>query len=81
MRKVAVLGIGQTKISEHWAVSLRELAANAVLAALKDADRSRVDGLFVGNMLSGSLNQQGNLASLIAEWSGLNPAESLHQPG
>jgi acetyl-CoA C-acetyltransferase len=76
MRKVAVLGIGQTKISEHWGISLRELAAKAVLAALQNADRSRVDGLFVGNMLSGSLNQQGNLASLIAEWSGLIPAEA-----
>jgi len=77
MRKVAVLGIGQTKISEHWDMSLRDLAAKAIHSALQDAVRSRVDGLFVGNMLSGSLNHQGNLASLIAEWSGLNPAEAV----
>jgi len=77
IRKVAVLGIGQTKISEHWDFSLRELASNAVLAALQDADTPRVDGIFVGNMLSVSLNQQGNLASLIAEKSGLLPSEAV----
>ena len=77
MRKVAVLGIGQTKISEHWDMSLRDLAAKAIHSALQDAGRTRVDGLFVGNMISDSLNHQSNLASLIAEWSGLNPTEAV----
>lgn len=77
MREVAVLGIGQTPISEHWGISLRDLAASAVRSALKDADRSRVDGLFLGNMLSCSLNHQVNLAVLIAEWSGLSSTEAV----
>jgi acetyl-CoA C-acetyltransferase len=77
MREVAVLGIGQTPISEHWGTSLRDLAASAVKSALKDADRSRVDGLFLGNMLSCSLNHQVNLAVLIAEWSGLRSTEAV----
>lgn len=76
MRKVAVLGIGQIKISEHWDISLRELATKAISAALEDAGMKRVDGLFIGNMLSGSLNHQENLGALITEWSGLHPAES-----
>ena len=37
MREVAVLGIGQTPANEHWDKSLRELAGEAVLAAMQDA--------------------------------------------
>jgi hypothetical protein len=32
---------------------LEDLAAEAIFAALRDASRASVDGLFVGNMLSG----------------------------
>jgi acetyl-CoA C-acetyltransferase len=75
MRKVAIQGIGQTKISEHWGKPLKDLAAEAILAALEDAGRDSVAGLFVGNMLSGSLNHQENLGVLIPDWTGLTPAE------
>ena len=34
MRQVAILGIGQTKIDEHWELSLREIGGNAAFAAL-----------------------------------------------
>lgn len=77
MREVAVIGIGQTPISEHWDRSLRELAGEAIFAAFKDANIMRADGLFVGNMLSGSLNQQENLGALIADWVGLGNVESV----
>ena len=77
MREVAILGIGQTPISEHWGISLRDLATSAVKSALQDAGRSRVDGLYLGNMLSCSLNHQVNLAVLVAEWSGLSSAEAV----
>jgi len=77
MRKVAVLGIGQTKVSEHWDKSLKDLAGEAIQGALSDAGRTPIDGLFVGNMLSGSLNQQENLGVLITDWCGLTPAEAL----
>ncbi len=77
MRKVAILGIGQTKIDEHWDKSLKELAGEAIFAALIDANLEAVDGLFVGNMLSGSLNHQENLGALIADWAGLRHAEAI----
>ena len=77
MRKVAVLGIGQTKISEHWGISLKEIAGNAIFAALEDAERESVEGIFIGNMLSGSLNKQENLGSLLADWAGLKPVEGV----
>jgi acetyl-CoA C-acetyltransferase len=77
MRKVAIIGIGQIQVSEHWEKSLRELAGEAILAALVDAGRDKADGLFVGNMLSGSLNRQENLGVLIADWIGLHHAEAV----
>jgi acetyl-CoA C-acetyltransferase len=77
MRQIAIVGIGQTKVAEHWELSLRELASRALLDALHDADRPSVDGLFVGNMLSGSLERQNNLGSLIADWVGLHDKEAV----
>ncbi len=70
MRKVAIIGIGQTKIHEHWGLSIRELAGEAIFATQKDAGRKKFDALFVGNMLSGLLDQQNNLGSVIADWVG-----------
>jgi len=77
MRSVAIIGIGQTKIDEQWERSLRQIAAEAICAALKDAGHESADGLFVGNMMSGVLDQQNNLAALVAEASGMNPAEAV----
>jgi acetyl-CoA C-acetyltransferase len=77
MREVAVIGIGQTPVSEHWDKSIRMIAGEAVLAALADAGRERVEGLFIGNMLSGALNRQENLGALIADWVGLQGAEAV----
>jgi len=77
MRKVAILGIGQTRVSEHWDKSIRELAGEAVFAALNDARCDTADGLFVGNMLSGILNKQENLGVLIADWIGLKEREAF----
>ena len=48
MREVAIIGIGQTAVDEHWDKSLRELATDAILNALGDAGRDKVDGIFVG---------------------------------
>ena len=77
MREIAILGIGQTPVDEHWEKSLRELAGEAIFAALDDAQRTSADGLFVGNMLSGMLSKQENLGSLIAEWVGLPGIEAF----
>ena len=43
MRKVAILGIGQIKVDEHWDLSLRELGGNAAFAALQDSGVDKVD--------------------------------------
>ena len=75
MREVAIIGIGQTPIKEHWEKSLRELAGEAIFAAMEDAQINSIDGLFIGNMMSGSANHQQHLGAYIADWAGLNYIE------
>lgn len=70
MRQVAIIGIGQTPVDEHWDKSLRELAGEAIFATLKDARRSSAEGVFIGNMLSGKLSKQENIGALLADWIG-----------
>jgi len=77
MTRVSIIGIGQTSVGELWDVSIRDLGAQAVLAALHDAGIERPDALYVGNMLSGPLASQEQLATLIADWSGLRGIEAL----
>jgi acetyl-CoA acetyltransferase len=78
MRKVAVLGIGQIPVDEHWEKSVRHLAGDAAITAIADAhfEPTAVESLYVGNMLSGSLNKQESLAALIADWVGLRGIEA-----
>jgi acetyl-CoA C-acetyltransferase len=71
MRKVAILGIGQTAIGEHWDRSLRDIGGEAALAALQDAGVEKVDSLYVGNMLSPLIDGQNQLGAFFADWIGL----------
>jgi acetyl-CoA C-acetyltransferase len=77
MRQVAVIGIGQTKVDEHWDKSLRDLAGDAALAALADSGLQQVDAVYVGNMMSGSANRQQHLGAYIADWIGMRGAETF----
>jgi acetyl-CoA C-acetyltransferase len=77
MREIAIIGIGQTCISENWEQSIREIAGEAIFSALQDAGREEADGLFVGNMLSGLISSQENLGALIADWVGFHGKETF----
>ena len=79
MREVAILGVGQTAVAEHWSLSLRQLAAQAGRAALHDAglEPAQIQALYVGNMTSGSLNAQQHLGALVASELGLEGAEAM----
>lgn len=76
MRDVAIIGIGQTPVDEHWDKSLKELAGDAIFAALADANRDSAEALYIGNMLSGILSKQENLGGLISDWIGLPGMEA-----
>jgi len=77
LREVSIVGFGQTKVGEHWDRSLRHLAGDAVLAAMKHAGIERVDVLYVGNMLSGVLTGQEHLGALVADFVGLRGVEAV----
>jgi acetyl-CoA C-acetyltransferase len=77
MRKVAILGIGQTKIGEQWEKSLREIGGDAAFAAMQDAGIEKVDSLFVGNMLSPLVSGQNQLGAFFADWIGLWKQEAV----
>jgi acetyl-CoA C-acetyltransferase len=77
MRKLAILGIGQIKVDEHWELSLRELGGNAAFAAMQDAGMEKVDALFVGNMLSPLVSGQNQLGTFFSDWVGLWGREAV----
>ncbi len=81
MRPVAILGIGQTVVEEQWDKSIREIAAEAAVAALHDAGRESVEGVFVGNMMSSIVNAQANLGALVADWAGIKFGEPRRGAG
>ncbi len=77
MRDVAILGIGQVPVGEHWDKRLVELAGEAVFAALEDAGVKRVEALYVGNMMAGQLDKQTHLGALISDWIGFRGIEAM----
>ncbi|MCB8922906.1 MAG: thiolase domain-containing protein [Ardenticatenaceae bacterium] len=77
MNAASIIGIGQTDVREHWDTSIRHLAWYAIEAALDDAQISKVDALYVGNMLAGQLSHQNHLGALIADFSGMRGIEAV----
>ena len=77
MREVAILGIGQVPVGEHWDKRLVELAGDAVFKALEDAELKRVEALYVGNMMAGQLDKQSHLGALISDWIGFRGIEAM----
>jgi len=77
MTDVSVIGIGQTKVGEHWDTSIRHLAWYAIEAAMDDADTTSIDALYVANMMAGHLSHQDHLGALIADFAGLRGIEAV----
>lgn len=77
MRRVSIIGVGQTPVGEHWQRSLRHLAYEAVSAAMKDAGIEGAHAMYVGNMLSGEISNQSHLGALIADFCGLRGIEAV----
>lgn len=76
MSDVVIAGIGQTPVGESWEISIRELAFNALEAALEDSGRLLPQALFLGNMVAPMLSRQAHLGALVADFAGLNGIEA-----
>lgn len=81
MREVVIVGIGLTPAGEHWDRSLRDLAWEAMAAALREAEGLRPQMLVVGNMLGGLLSHQTHLGALLADYAGLKGVEAFTVEG
>jgi len=77
MTTASIIGIGQTDVKEHWETSIRHLAWYAIEAALDDAHITKVDALYVGNMLAGQLSHQMHLGALVADFAGMRGIEAV----
>ncbi len=73
MRRVAVIGVGDTEFGELWDESFRDIGIKAGLAAVADANigADKIDALYVGNMSAGRFIDQEHIGALIADYSGL----------
>jgi acetyl-CoA C-acetyltransferase len=76
MHNVSIVGIGQTPVGEHWELSQRQLALQAMQAALDNAGIRSVDAIVVGNALGGTLSDQNHLGALLADFAGLRGTEA-----
>jgi acetyl-CoA C-acetyltransferase len=82
-RGVAVVGIGQTDVGEHWDTGLRQLAFGAVDQAIKDAniEPGQIDAVIVGNALGGLISNQNHLGALVADFMGIRGTEAFRVEG
>ncbi len=73
MRRVAIIGVGDTEFGELWDMSFRDIGIQAGLAAVADANVSaeQIDALYVGNMSAGRFIDQEHIGALIADYAGL----------
>jgi len=73
MRNVAVVGVGETAFGEHWEKSLRALAVEAGIAAIRDAniEGADIEAMYIGNMSAGKFIGQEHLAALAVDQAGL----------
>jgi acetyl-CoA C-acetyltransferase len=79
MRKVSVIGIGETKYGKHPDMSLRTLISEAANKAIRDSgiDPSRLEALFIGNFNGSQLNGQSLISALAAEEIGLGNISAI----
>lgn len=78
MKDVYIVGIAQVPVNKDSEVQARSLGAAAVREALDNAgvDAGRVDALYVGNMMAGTLGHQQQLGGLVADYAGLSGVEA-----
>lgn len=73
---VLILGVGQTGVGEHWELSLRELALDAISKAREEAGGIRPEAIYVANMLAPILSNQAQLGAYLADFAGLRGVEA-----
>ena len=73
---VVIAGVGMMPVGEHWELSLRHLALEAMTAAQADAGGLRPQAIYVANMLAPALSGQSHLGALLADFAGMRGVEA-----
>ena len=83
MRKVAVIGIGETKMGKLPDKSLRELILEAGTRALSDAgiEKQGIQALYMGNFNSSYFCNQSHIGPLASEVLGLGNIPTIRTEG
>ena len=83
MRKVSVIGIGETKMGRLADRSLRDLVDDAGNKAIADAgiDKSRIGAVYMGNFNSSYLCGQAHMGPLVSEALGLKNIPTVRTEG
>ena len=66
LRGVAIIGAGMASVSAASGKTLAQLFVDAATKAIEDSGVGRIDSIYVGNMLSGFLQNQEHLGALMA---------------
>jgi acetyl-CoA C-acetyltransferase len=74
---VYITGVSQSVVEKKSEQSLKELGSKVINEAIINSGIEKIDALYVGNMLSGTLNNQQQLGSLLANAAGLKKIEAL----
>lgn len=74
---VVIAGVGQIPVGEHWGTPLRTLAAESILAALKDSPGLSPQVMYIGNALGVPVSRQANLGALLTDDAGLRGMEGV----
>ena len=63
MRRVYIVGIGQTPVTKGQDIRGRYMARDAIGAAIENSglDKDKISALYVGNMMAGILGRQQQL--------------------
>lgn len=80
MRNVFVSGIGMTKFGKHDR-SMKSLLVEACRDALIDAGHPKVDAVYIGNFMGGSLGNQEVLGSMVVNELGLGTIPAVKTEG
>jgi len=66
LSNAAIIGVGTIPVKSSSGKSLTELFVQAAKEAIEDSGVSKIDAIYVGNMMSGFLQNQEHLGSLMA---------------
>ncbi len=66
-----------TPLGEHWDLSIRELALEAIASARAEAPDIHPQAFYVANMLAPALSRQSQLGALLADFAGLRGIEAI----